>query len=231
MSKPLHHELESLYRSILNGKLPRNLYWKSVLELVEHLGKIEQHGDEFTFIVENQRAFFKRPHTGVLDTKEVAQLRSVLRAAERAQISEEPPQLQAGRTVIVIDHHAAHIYSLNDGTAPQDETSVKPYDPSGFHHHLIHRKEAHYKGERVPEDDSFYEQIAKDLAPVSVVVVVGHGTGTSSAAVYLMDYLKHHHPDTARKVVATESVDLSALSVPQIEEIAIRHMTTNRKDA
>jgi hypothetical protein len=53
---------------------------------------------------------------------------------------------------------------------------------------------------------------------------VRHGTGTSSAAVYLMSYLKHHHPDIARKVVATETVDLSALSIPQVDAIANQHM-------
>jgi len=44
-----------------------------------------------------------------------------------------------------------------------DERKVQPYDPYNFHHHLIHRKEAHYRGERVPEEDSFYEEIAKDI--------------------------------------------------------------------
>jgi hypothetical protein len=38
---------------------------------------------------------------------------------------------------------------------PELKHTVHPYDPLGFHHHLIHRKEAHYQGERVPEEKSF----------------------------------------------------------------------------
>jgi hypothetical protein len=40
---------------------------------------------------------------------------------------------------------------------------VRSYDPFGFQHHLIHKKEAHYKGERVPEEKTFYEEVAQDL--------------------------------------------------------------------
>ena len=42
---------------------------------------------------------------------------------------------------------------------------MRPHDPFHFHHHLIRRKEAHYSGERVPEEHSFYEEVAKDLNP------------------------------------------------------------------
>jgi hypothetical protein len=36
--------------------------------------------------------------------------------------------------------------------SPADERKVQPYDPFNFHHHLIHRKEAHYRGQ-VDSDD------------------------------------------------------------------------------
>ncbi len=62
--------------------------------------------------------------------------------------------------VVAIDHHAAHVYKGFGGSL-SDEHKVQPYDPYHFHHHLIHRKEAHYRGERVPEEDSFYEKMRK----------------------------------------------------------------------
>jgi hypothetical protein len=56
--------LESLYRNLLNGKLPRNLSWDEAVELVEHLGEVQPHGnDEFVFVVNGQSVFFKKPHT------------------------------------------------------------------------------------------------------------------------------------------------------------------------
>jgi hypothetical protein len=87
---------------------------------------------------------------------------------------------------------------------------------------LIHRKEAHCKGERVPEEDSYYEEIAMDLVNAGAIILVGHSTGKSSAVVYLTEYLKAHHPEEFQRIVATETADLSALTEPQIEEIAKR---------
>jgi stalled ribosome rescue protein Dom34 len=126
--------------------------------------------------------------------------------------------------VVVIDHHAAHIYHDLGGSKPQDEVTVKPYDPFGFQHHLIHRKEAHYKGEHVPEEDSWYEEIAADLVHAKAIILIGHGTGKSSAADFLSEYLKTHHPETFQRIIANETADLSALTEPEIEAIAKKHL-------
>jgi len=127
---------------------------------------------------------------------------------------------QIGRMVVVIDHRAAHIYHDLGGSRPEDEVTVKPYDPFGFQHHLIHRKEAHYKGDHVPEEESYYEEIATDLVHAESITLIGHATGKSSAVNFLSEYLKNHHPETFRRIIATETVDLSALTEPEIEEIA-----------
>ncbi len=92
--------------------------------------------------------------------------------------------------VVVIDHRVAHIYHDRGSSVPEDEVNVKPYDPFGFHHHLIHRKEAHYEGERVPEESSFYEEIVQDLVHAEAIILIGHGTGTSDAAGFLRQYIK-----------------------------------------
>jgi len=59
---------------------------------------------------------------------------------------------QPCRMVVVIDYHVAHLYQDLNQKVPESEHTVHPYDPFDFHHHLIHKKEAHYKGDRVPED-------------------------------------------------------------------------------
>ena len=102
-------------------------------------------------------------------------------------------------------------------------TQGRPF-PFGFHHHLIHRKEAHYSGERVPEEKTFYEDVAKDLQPADEIVLIGHGTGKSSSVDYLAEYLEKHHHNISQHVIATETADLSALTEPEIEVIAKRHM-------
>jgi len=165
--------LESLYQNLLNGKLAHNLSWNEAVELVEHLGEVQPHGgDEFVFRVGTQRVFFKRPQTHALGLKEVSRLRKLLKEAGPSSYAEGPAQ--PSRMIVVIDHDAAHVYQDFGGSRPADEHKVQPYDPYNFHHHLIHRKEAHYRGERVPEEDSFYEEIAKDITPANEIVLIGH---------------------------------------------------------
>jgi hypothetical protein len=223
MSEHIRHDLNLLHRSLLDGKLPRNLSWSEAMELIRHLGAAEPHGgDEFAFVVGTQRAFFKKPHGHELGVEEVSRLRKFLK--EAAPKGDPSHATQPHRVIVVIDHHAAHVYQDFDGSGPEDEVTVRPYDPFHFHHHLVHRKEAHYRGEHVPEEASFYEEIAKDLVPANEIVLIGHGTGKSSAVDYLVAYLKTHHPETAQHLRAVETADLSALTEPEIEAIAKKHM-------
>jgi hypothetical protein len=76
----------------------------------------------------------------------------------------------------------------------------------------------------VPEEASFYEEIAKNITPASEIVLIGHATGKSNAADFLKKYVQSHHSGISRRVIATESADLSAVTEPEIEALAKRHM-------
>jgi hypothetical protein len=223
MNEHLRIDHEDLLESLVGGKLPRNLSWSTVVDLIGQIGEVQPHGnDEFAFVVGSQRGFFKRPSTHNLEVEEISRLRRFLK---EAGVLGKPAEAQKiGRMVVVIDHHAAHIYHDLGGSLPEGEVTVKPYDPFGFEHHLIHRKEAHYKGDHVPEEESYYEEIAAHLVHAEAIVLIGHATGKSSAAEFLGEYLKSHHPETFKRIVATETVDLSALTEPEIEQIAKKHI-------
>jgi hypothetical protein len=219
MSEHLHHKLEVLHRNLLHGKLPRALRWVDAVELIEHLGEVQaQGGEEFTFTIGTEHELFRRPHGADLGIDEVSRLRKFLKAAGGE--SSEPPAAQPSTTVVVIDHHGARVFQGIDLSQPHSEVSIEPYDPHHFHHHLIHRKESHYEGGRVPEETSFYKEITEALAPATEIILIGHGVGKSSAVDALIDYLKKHRPDIAERVKATEKADLSALTEPQIEALA-----------
>jgi hypothetical protein len=223
MNVHIRHDHEELLESLRSGKLPRNLTWSAVVDLIGKIGEVQPHGnDEFSFVVGSQKQLFKKPGTHDLGMDEISRLRTFLREAE---VQQKPLEgVQPGRMVVVIDHHAAHIYHDFGGSVPQDKVTAKPYDPFGFHHHLIHRKEAHYKGERVPEENSYYEEVAKDLLHAQSIILIGHAAGKSSAVEFLSEYLKTHHLETFQRIIATETADLSALTEPEIEEIAKRHI-------
>jgi hypothetical protein len=223
MSEHIHHKLAVLHQSLLHGKLPRSLHWSDAVELIEHLGQVQAHGgDDFAFLVGKQREIFKRPRTPELGVDEVSRLRKFLKdaGAESAPIEHARPC----RMVVVIDHHSAHVFRDIGESRPQQEASIEPYDPHHFHHHLVHRKQAHYEGDRVPEETSFYEEVAAALVPANEIVLIGSGTGKSSAVAVLGEYLQKHHANISQRVKATEIADLSALTAPEIEAIAKRHL-------
>src|SRR5579871_1601045 len=223
MNRHIRRDHGELLRSLVAGRLPRNLGWNSVTDLIGQIGEVQPHGnDEYVFAVGSQRCFFRRPTAHNLAVEEISRLRRFLKEAGVVGIPANAHQI--GRMAVAIDHHVAHIYYDLGGSRPEPEVTARPYDPFGFHHHLIHRKEAHYEGERVPEEDSYYEEIAKDITPANEIVLIGHATGKSNAAKFLKEYLKAHHPDTSRRVIATESADLSAVTEPEIESLAKRHM-------
>jgi hypothetical protein len=223
MNQPIRHDHKELLERLVGGKLPRNLSWSSVIDLIGSIGEVQPHGsDEFIFAVGSQRSLFKRPSGHNLAVEEVSRLRRFLKEAGALGMPAKASKI--GRIVVVIDHHVAHTYRDSGDGRSQGGVTVKPYDPFGFHHHLIHRKEAHYRGDRVPEEDSYYEEIAMDLVHAEEIILVGHGTGKSSAVEFLTEYLRAHRPEEFQRIVATETADLSALTELQIEEIAKRHI-------
>jgi len=226
MSEHLHHKLAVLRQNLLQGKLPRGVRWDEAFELIEHLGRVEPHGgEEFAFVVGAHRELFKRPHGQELGIDEVSRLRKFLKAADAEPAA--AGHAQNSTTVVVIDHHSAHVYRDANAAGGRQGVEIKPYDPHHFHHHLVHRKEAHYQGDRVPEETSFYEEIAQALVSAQDIVLVGHGVGKSSAVDALLSHLKAHHRDIAQRVKAVEVADLSALSEPQIEALVRRKMNAS----
>lgn len=127
-------------------------------------------------------------------------------------------------TVLLIDHRGVRFFEAAGAPGRLEERAhLEPKDPHGFLRHLEHRKEADYRGQRVPEAEEFYDRIAQRLKGSPSIVLVGDATGKSSAVRYLLDYLKEKHKDVADRVAATEHADLSAITLGEIEEIARRH--------
>lgn len=125
--------------------------------------------------------------------------------------------------VVLIDHRSARFFEPASGGRLTESEHLEPLDPHGFQRHLEHRKEADYKGQRVPEADEFYERVAQRLIKAPSILLLGGGTGKSSAMQYLLAYLKERHKEISDRVVATQDVDLSAISLGEIEQIARRN--------
>lgn len=164
----------------------------------------------------------------LLSSEEMAELKRFLRhagvdpGAPAPTRPAQPEETAPSPWVVVIDHHTAHIYCAGapEGPRPESLGVYKPYDPHGFLRHLIHRAQTRLQGQRSPEDPAFYEEIARSLVSAPAIVVVGHGSGKSSAAAFLMSHLERHHSTIAARVIRQEQADLSALTEAQIEALA-----------
>ncbi len=127
-------------------------------------------------------------------------------------------------TVLLIDHHRARFFDPAPTASGLVEGGhLEPLDPHGFRRHLEHRKEADYRGQRVPEVDEFYERVAARLKGARSILILGDATGKSSAMRYFVGYVKERHKEIADRVVATEDADLSAISFGEVEALARRY--------
>jgi hypothetical protein len=138
-------------------------------------------------------------------------------------VSDTRPAFPNNFTVVLIDHHGARFFEPADGSRLEERAHLEPEDPHGFHRHLEHRKEAHYKGERVPEADEFYERVSERLKNSSSILLIGDATGTSSALVYFRGYLQDKHKEIDEHVIGVERADLSHMALGEIEQIARKY--------
>jgi hypothetical protein len=125
--------------------------------------------------------------------------------------------------VVLIDHHGARFFGPASGGSLTESEPLEPLDPHGFQRHLEHRKEADYRGQRVPEADEFYERVAQRISNAPSILLLGDGTGKSSAMRFFLTYLKERHKEISDRVVAAQDADLSAISLGEIEQIAQRY--------
>ncbi len=100
-----------------------------------------------------------------------------------------------------LDHKEAVIYQL--GGAEEKEVKAEiPNDPNKKRVHLHKKNIFTWKGQRAPEDYTYFKEIIKDLRGFDGFVIASHGTGKSNEGENFVKYLKeHHHNDMAQKIL------------------------------
>ncbi len=113
------------------------------------------------------------------------------------------------RLLVVINQHEALIFKSEEKGSIPDRIHLD--DSRGALHHLKHIKGAD-KGAQLTENISYYKEIAGTLAGAEEVLLMGNGTGASSAMTHLKDFLEKHHHEFADKIVGCLTVDLEAMT-------------------
>ncbi len=216
--------------AIFSHPVPANLHWTDVLTLIQRFGSVEHHRHGNLHVdISGHRLTLKHTNEKQLGKDQVTQLRSFF---EGLGITPGHPDVTtpASETfdqpglIIVLDHHEARLWKQSAAHAPvKEDNALHPHDPHHFLHHLTHKKEADYKGQRAPEDYEFYKTLVKALENAPKAIVIGDATGKSSAMQFFRTYLSDHHKALLQRVSAFVDADLSALTEPQIREIAGRY--------
>jgi hypothetical protein len=204
-----------------------NLEWMDVIALFGKIGTVHQKANaKFALELAGEHYLLQKAHTKDLTSSEVVDLRHFLQRAgwspEGAPQAAARRDLEPAVLVVVVDHHGAKLYRVEPGSGGASAHQIRPYDPHHYLHHLTHKDQSREEGQRAPEDHTFYAQIGAALAAAGQILVVGHGTGKSNAARHLVEYLRVYHNQTYQRVVREVEADLSAITMPQILELAER---------
>ena len=200
-----------------------NLAWRDVIALIRHLGTVDESGNgnlRFTVNGKSETIHRSGDHRDV--SADAQQMRDIRRFLESAGYGRSGAPHKAAhaaapatgpRVLVVISQQETLVFQSEDkGTVPE---RLHPYDPHGKLHLLKHADgpDAEARG---PENLEYYKEIAAALAGAGEVLLMGSGTGSSSAMTHLQDFLKTHHPEIEGRVAGLLTVDVEALSEGQL---------------
>ncbi|GJE40269.1 hypothetical protein [Methylobacterium persicinum] len=235
ISAHIHGHDRAILGRIFHHPTSNNLEWREVVAFVERIGSTEEKRDDrWGFTLAGRTATFLRPRDKDMDPREVERLRRLMQDAclspYSTEILEASPDQGDNDALIVVDHHEARIYRLDlETVGGETETTLRPYDPKGYIHHLSHKEDGNYRGQRAPEDLAYYDRIAAAVTNAPRIAIVGHGTGKASAMSVLSERLREHHHETQGRVVATATIDLSAATDGQLLALGREMLTRDAK--
>jgi len=210
----LGHKDPHTLAQIFQHPASHNLEWRDVIALIEHLGTVqEKENGHLTFTVNGVSEVFHRSRNkDVSEVQQVLDLRHFLEIARVGMNGERDavPQL---RLLVVINQKETRVFRSEDKGSVSER--LHPYDPHGMLHHLNHTLGGDM-GSREPENTTYYEAVAKTLTDAAEILLMGNGTGGSSAMTHLKEYLGAHHPQIANKIIGTLTVDIESLTEGQL---------------
>jgi hypothetical protein len=200
------------YNTIFQHPLTHNLEWRAVHSMLANLCEVVEEPNGNLRVTRNGQVLVLHPSRSkdVSEADEVMALRHFLEKSEAAP--SEAAQAES-HWLLVIDHHEARIYrSEMDGAVP---SRIMPHEPTDFFRHA-HNSKDFARGREKPDPNSFFEPVAKELQGAGQILIFGSGTGKSSEMEQFVAWLKNHHPELAKRVIGSETIDEHHLTDAQL---------------
>lgn len=213
LTPPLTGSHLRTYEAIFQHPISRNLGWHDVHALFRELGTIEEGANGKLKVTRNgQTLVLHPPRTkDVSEKDEVMSLRHFLERSE-AKLPETEDGA-AAHWLLVIDHREARIFrSEMHGAVPQQ---ILPPEPEDYFRHAYNSKDFS-RGKEKPDPNSFFEPVAKALQAAGQILIFGAGKGMSSEMEQFVAWSKTHHPEVAKRIIGTLTVDESHLTQDQL---------------
>lgn len=209
---PLTTSHQRTFDRIFQHPISHNLEWHDVHALLEEMGDVSKEHNGSLKVMRNGQTLVLHPTSkkDVAEMDEVMALRHFLERSEKAT-----PEANGKGTdwLLVIDHHEARIFrSEMEGALPQQ---ILPYEPERYFRHA-HNSKGNSRGQEKPDPNTFFEPVARVLQAAGQILIFGTGTGTSSEMEQFVGWLKHHHPESAKKIIGSVVVDEHHLTEGQL---------------
>ena len=204
------HTLEQIFQHPAS----HNLEWQHIVALMEHLGTVEEaENGHLTFTVNGKSVSFHRGQSK--DVSEVQQVLDLRHFLESARVGKNGMSAAVPKTrfVAVVNQAKTMVFhSTEKDTVPEH---LHPHDPHGEMHRL-NRDKGGAIGSQSMENLAYYGAIAETLTDAEELLLIGNGSGGSRAMTHFEEFLKTHHPEIARHIVGTLTLDLEAMSDGQL---------------
>jgi len=211
-STPLTGAHQRTFDRIFQHPISHNLEWRDVHALLGEMGDVAKEHNGSLKITRHGQTIVLHPTS----KKDVAEMDEVMALRHFLERSETATSASSGNEVhwlLVIDHHEARIFRAEiEGSVPQ---RILPYEPERYFRHA-HDSKTTSRGHEKPDPNTFFEPVAKVLAADGPILVFGTGKGTSSEMEQFIAWLKHHHPESAKRVIGTVVVDEHHLTDGQL---------------
>jgi len=191
-----------------------NLEWRDVIAMMDEMGTVEEKDQGHLIFTINHvsRGFHRAQDKNVSDIQQVVDLRHFLKSAENVPQTTESEDAGGSRLLVVINQDEALVFRSQAKNSLPEE--LHPYDPKSLLHHLKNTI-GEDKASHLPENVTYYREIADTVADAREILLMGDGTGAACAMTHFQDYLTAHHPDTAKKIVGALAIDSAALTEGQ----------------
>lgn len=115
--------------------------------------------------------------------------------------------------VVAITRDEARIWLHGISAEDLPEYVHPPLEVDHRHRRTGQNHHGHESAHRFPE---YFEAINERIRNHDGILILGHGEGKSSYSGLLKDYLEKKHPDIARRILDTQTIDVTRLTESEI---------------